>query len=157
MKRMTKDIILAYLTARGILDFLNQESLRQNGCTIYNYLDNHPNEDFVDIIAMSIDWGKSEHGQYFWAYENKMLHEWYKANKFEKQSCTPKFKIHQVVTIHIDSNLNYFNNKMYDYDDKKVTIKQVFTNDHSPNGDDGCLYYIEEDDQQFVWTSQYFN
>lgn len=157
MKRMTKDVILAYLKARGILNFLNQESLRQNGCTIYNYLDNHPNDDFVDIITLSIIWGNSELGTGFWINEHNKLHEWYEANMIKKQSCTPKFKVYQVVTIHIDSNFNYFNNKMYDYDDKKVTIKQVFTNDHSPNGDDGCLYYIEEDNQQFVWTSQYFN
>ena len=156
MKRTAKDVILAYLTARGILDFLNQESLRQNGYSIYDYLDNH-SDNFVDIIALLITWGKSELGTRFWTHEHNKLHEWYNTNMIEKQSRTPKFKVYQVVTIHIDSDFNYFNNKMYDYDDKKVTIKQVFMNDHSPNGDDGCLYYIEEDDQQFVWTSQYFN
>lgn len=157
MKTLTKDEVLAYLTARGILDFLNQESLRQNGYSIYHYLDDHSNMDFVGIITLIIVWDRSELGYAFWSHEHDKLREWYEAHRAEKQSSKPKFKVYQVVTIHIDSNFNYFNNKMYDYDDKKVTIKQVFINDHSPNGDDGCLYYIEEDDQQFVWTSQYFN
>lgn len=154
---MTKEEIVSYLVTRGIFDLLNEESIRQNRFSIYYYLDEHQDENFVNIIDKLITWSLSERGREFWFYENEKLHEFCKTNCTKEKLCTPIFKVSQVVIIHINNNFNYFTNNMCDYDNKKVTIKQVFINDHTPNNDDGCLYYIEEDNQQFVWTSQYFS
>lgn len=113
------------------------------------------------IIINSFSWSTTREGSDYWGALHSEFADAYNAGvKVEPKDVIPLFKTKQKVKVKkkLSSDVVDINDDMRNFCGKKVTIDFIDTEgyDNTNENQDGLLYFIKEDFNINVWTSEMF-